>query len=156
MKELEPFAAADFDVSAAHERRSFDILPQWYVTLTKRAFVRNEDGSKKRSVGTNSFVGAGKSLKAAVANLIENVERMSSDMRDIVSPPADVEPNRTAATAKDQPIVAANGDRILQVKRLLATHGDSAISLSTLIDVGVVSANEVRVAVGLPPIEKAA
>lgn len=67
-----------------------------------------------------------------------------------------VEPNTDAATAKEHPLVAANDDPISRVRHILKTHGNSAVSISTLIHSGVLTADEVRVAGGLPAIEKAA
>ncbi|PDT86518.1 hypothetical protein [Sinorhizobium sp. BJ1] len=63
-----------------------------------------------------------------------------------------VEPNLDPKTAKERPIKLADDDTNARVKRLLITHGNSAIALSTLIHAGVVTPNEARVAAGLPPL----
>jgi hypothetical protein len=148
VKELQPFITAGFKTSAAHERREFDTNPRWYVTITRRVIERNPNGSKKRGVGANSFVGAGDTIEDAIANLIANVDEMALDI-NIASGKATLEANTDAATAKEQPVVAAT-DQIDRVRHLLKTHGNSAISLSTLIHSGLVTPNEVRLASGLP------
>lgn len=131
---------------------------RWYVTLKKRAVERHEDGRKKQGVGTNEFIGAGIDMKDAIANLIDNAERMAAELRMIASPPVAIEPNTDAATAKEQPIKVAdnNDDAIKRVRHLLVTHGNSAIVLSTLIHSGVITVEEARAAGGLPPLSKAA
>jgi hypothetical protein len=61
-----------------------------------------------------------------------------------------VEPNDDPKTAKEQPIKVADNDPISRVRHILKTHGNSAVSISTLIHSGVLTADEVRVAGGLP------
>lgn len=80
MKKLEPFCAADFDVTAVHEKRGIDINPRWYVTFKKRAVERHVDGRKKVGVGENILVGAGKTINDAIYNLIENADRMVDEL----------------------------------------------------------------------------
>lgn len=84
---------------------------------------------------------------------VEMAARAGDELRDALLP--QVEPNTDPATMKEQQLVAANdpGER---VRTILRHHGQSAVSIATLIHSGVLTSDEVRNANGLPIINKAA
>jgi len=181
---LESLTKAGFKVDVAYDTRGWDAEHLWYVSArtdaTRPTGGVKQDGRKilTRS-GTNEYHGSGKTVEAAVINLIENAGEISARLPY----PGGyyIVPNTDPKTAKEQPIKiiyegaseATSGqcDAIAEastkaavgaghvkteegrnLRLFLRSHGNSAHDLTMLVNSGIITANEARTLAGIGPI----